>query len=247
MTGFRRKYNFIQNKKCINPNCDNCFPIRIIGDVDSKDYNLPVPTDRRKMACSRDCQKYWQKSISWEKRVGENFAKEFRKKMSNLSSSNNPSTFPGVAEKISKSMKQYLSTNPQARMGGNNGFFGHRHSEETIKNWRESKKGKWAYNQEQKEKQTKNTPKKEKHPNWLGGISNGEYGIEFNREYKQKIKTHYELTCQICNIVTSELDVHHIDYNKNNNLFENLVPLCKSCHGKTNYDREKWQKLLTKK
>ena len=29
-----------------------------------------------------------------------------------------------------------------------------------------------------------NTLRKENHPNWLGGISNGEYGLEFNKELK---------------------------------------------------------------
>jgi len=244
---FDRKYTYIQNKKCINPQCNNHFPIRMIGDKNSEDYNLPVTTDRRKLACSRECHKYWQKSISWEQRVGEEFAAEFRKKMSELSSTNNPSTFPGVAEKISKSLTQYLADNPQARLGENNPFYGKTHSEETKQHLKETKQGKWAYTPEQKEKQTQNTLRKENHPNWLGGISNGEYGLEFNKELKYKIKESHNLTCQLCNTVTAELDIHHIDYNKTNNLLENLIPLCKACHGKTNYNREKWQKLLTKK
>jgi hypothetical protein len=246
MSAFKRKYTYKELKKCANSGCNNQIQIRIIGDKDSEEYGLPVPSDRRKLACSRECHKLWQKSITWEQRVGEDFAAEFRQKMSALSSTNNPSTFPGVAEKISKSLKQYLSENPQSRLGKNNGFFGHKHSEKTIQHWKEIKRGKWAYNQEQREKQLQNTPKKENHPNWLGGISNGEYGLEFNKELKSKIKAVYKSTCQICNIITDELDIHHIDYNKKNNLFENLIPLCKICHGKTNYDRDHWQKILTK-
>lgn len=246
MSTFKRKYTYKELKNCINPSCNNQIQLRIIGDKDSKEYGLPVPSDRRKLACSRECHKLWQKSITWEQRVGKEFAKEFRQKMSKLASANNSSTLPGVAEKISKSMKQYLSENPQARLGENNPFFGHKHSEETIQHWKEIKRGKWAYNQEQKEKQTKNTLKKENHPNWLGGVSNGEYGLEFSKELKYKVKELHNSTCQICNTVSDELDVHHIDYNKTNNLLENLIPLCKSCHGKTNYNREKWQKRLTK-
>lgn len=246
MTTFKRKYTYKELRKCFNSDCNNQIQLRIIGDKNSEDYGLPVPSDRRKLTCSRECHRLWQKSIPWEDRVGKEFAKNFRQKMSVLSSTNNPSTFPGVAEKISKTMKQYLANNPEARRGENNGFFNKKHSEHTIRHWKETKKGKWAYNKEQKEKQLQNTPKKENHPNWLGGISNGEYGLEFNREYKQKIKEHYKLTCQICHAQTSELDIHHIDYDKKNNLFENLVPLCKMCHGKTNYDREKWQEMLTK-
>lgn len=247
MAKFKRKYTYIQDIKCINPQCSISIQIRIIGDPDSEDYGLPVPTDRRKIACCRECHKHWQKSITWEQRVGEEFAVEFKKKMSELSSANNPSTFPGVAEKISKSLKKYLAAHPEVRIGENNGFFGHRHSSKTILHWKESKKGKWTYTQEQKEKQSQNSPKKENHPNWLGGISNGEYGLEFHSKYKNQIKQHYNSTCQVCNTITNTLDIHHIDYDKKNNLFENLVPLCKICHGKTNYNREIWQNLLTKK
>ena len=247
MAKFKRKYTYIQDKKCINPSCDGRISIRIIGDPDSDDYGLPVPSDRRKIACSRECHKYWQKSISWEQRVGDEFATNFREKMRELSSTNNPSTFPGVAEKISRSLKKYLAENPHSRLGENNPFFGRTHSQETIQHWRDTKRGKWAYNLEQKEKQLQNTLKKENHPNWLGGISKGEYGSEFNQEYKQYIKSYYDLTCQWCNAKTEKLDIHHIDYNKKNNLFENLILLCKVCHGKTNYNRELWQKLLTKK
>jgi hypothetical protein len=247
MAKFSKKYTYTQNKKCINPQCKNLFPVRMIGDIDSKDYNLPIPTDRRKLACSRECHKYWQKSISWEERVGTDFATEFRKKMSILSSENNPSTFPGVAEKISNSMKRYLAENPQARLAENNGFYGHKHTDKTIEHWKNTKSGKWAYNTAQKEKQIKNTPKKELHPNWLGGISNGEYGLEFNKILKNKVKDAYNNTCQLCNTETTMLDIHHIDYDKRNNLIENLIPLCKVCHGKTNYNRKIWQNILTKK
>ena len=245
MSSFKRKYTYKELKNCINPNCNNQIQLRIIGDKDSKEYGLPVPSDRRKLACSRECHRLWQTSITWEQRVGEEFATEFRQKMSVLSSTNNPSTFPGVAEKISKSMKQYLSENPEARLGENNPFFGHTHSEETIQHWKEIKRGKWAYNREQKEKQTKNTPRKENHPAWQGGISNGEYGIEFNAELKDSIKIKYNHTCQLCEAVNIDLDIHHIDYNKTNNNETNLIPLCKSCHGKTNFGRDNWQKLLT--
>jgi len=246
MSTFKRKYTYKELRNCFNSNCKNQLLIRFIGDKNSDEFGLPVPTDRKKLACSRECHRIWQKSITWEERVGKEFADNFRHKMSVLSSTNNPSTFPGVAEKISTGMKEYLANNPDARRGENNGFFNRKHSEKTIQHWKETKKGKWAYNQEQKEKQLKNTPKKENHPNWLGGISNGDYGLEFNSKYKKQIKEYYKSTCQMCYTQTSELDIHHIDYNKKNNLFENLVPLCKICHGKSNYDREKWQKLLTK-
>ena len=42
-----------------------------------------------------------------------------------------------------------------------------------------------------------------------------------------------------------KLDVHHIDYNKGQGCSEHewrLIPLCRSCHIKTNHDREKWER-----
>jgi hypothetical protein len=37
-----------------------------------------------------------------------------------------------------------------------------------------------------------------------------------------------------------KLPVHHIDYDKKNNVPLNLISLCKSCHSKTGYNRDNW-------
>ncbi len=240
-----RKYNYTKHIACLNPKCNTLVNIRIIGDQDSANCGLPILKHRKKVFCSIECQKTWQRTIPWEERVGKEFSEDFRKKMSQLSSTNNPSRFPGVAEKISSGVKQYITDNPGIRSGENNGMFGKSHSEKTKQHLSQSKLGKWAYTLEQKNKQIKNTPRKENHPNWHGGISNGEYGLEFNKELKNKIKETYNFECQICNLITDELDIHHIDYNKKHNSINNLIPLCKTCHGKTNFDRETWEKTLT--
>ena len=39
-----------------------------------------------------------------------------------------------------------------------------------------------------------------------------------------------------------KLDVHHIDYNKNNNDSINLITLCQNCHSYANWNRVYWQK-----
>lgn len=230
-------------KKCLI--CNSQILIKLYANPTHPDYNQPVVKSKRKITCSRNCHKQWQLSIAWEDRIGKDRAEEIRKARSESSKTNNPSTFPGVAKKISESMKKYLAENPEARLGENNGFFGKKHTDYTKEKLRITKQGKWSYNKEQKEKQTKNTPRGLNHPNWLGGISNGEYGLEFNQKLKEQIKTNYNHTCQICNSKTVDLDIHHIDYNKSNNLLENLIPLCKHCHGKTNYDRETWKNKLT--
>lgn len=104
----------------------------------------------------------------------------------------------------------------------------------------------------------------EKNGRWQGGLSFEPYGIEFSESLKEQIRERDSHQCQICgakrpqmgniNDIDYEkidsfqtLDVHHIDYNKQNNSPENLVSLCHSCHSKTNTNRNKWKKFLTEK
>jgi hypothetical protein len=50
--------------------------------------------------------------------------------------------------------------------------------------------------------------------------------------------------CQCCGLHQDNsqfvLDVHHIDYDKNNCNEDNLVTLCRVCHPRSNYDRDYW-------
>lgn len=69
----------------------------------------------------------------------------------------------------------------------------------------------------------------------------GNYTNEFNRALKQKIHRLFGYACQMCGEVSTRLHTHHVDYNKENNSVTNLIPLCPSCHGKTNFNREYWK------
>lgn len=83
-------------------------------------------------------------------------------------------------------------------------------------------------------------------PNWKNGISFEEYGIGFNKDLKQLILERDNYTCQNPNCKVKKpkrLDCHHIDYDKQNNIAENLITLCISCHMKTNYNRIFWQEV----
>lgn len=90
---------------------------------------------------------------------------------------------------------------------------------------------------------------RKKNPNWMGGVSFGKYGFEFNKELKEQIRKRDKYKCQICTKKQKKfkLDIHHIDYNKKNNNQNNLISLCKSCHWKTNYKREKWIEYFQQK
>lgn len=84
----------------------------------------------------------------------------------------------------------------------------------------------------------------ENNPFWCGGLSFEPYPPEFNGRLKRKIRERDYYTCAICRL--SGNSVHHIDYDKSNNDPLNLITLCKSCHGVTNYNRPYWQAELSK-
>jgi len=86
--------------------------------------------------------------------------------------------------------------------------------------------------------------KGEKNPNWQGGKSFEEYPEQF-WQMRKAIRERDDYTCQLCGKYPA-FEVHHIDYNKKNNEPENLITLCKSCHIKTNKNREYWKNCLQK-
>jgi len=87
--------------------------------------------------------------------------------------------------------------------------------------------------------------------NWKGGISKLPYPFDFNESLKEKIRNRDNRTCQICGKIEEEnsrkLDVHHIDFNKENLELDNLISLCLSCHMRTNYNREYWIEYFKEK
>ena len=82
------------------------------------------------------------------------------------------------------------------------------------------------------------------HPNWIDGRSYEPYPLGWNKTFKEQIRYRDGYQCQICGMPEVEncrkLDVHHIDYNKNNLDPKNLISLCQSCHSKTNFNRDYW-------
>jgi len=84
--------------------------------------------------------------------------------------------------------------------------------------------------------------------NWQGGIGSLPYPFEFNKGFTEFIRERYDYTCMLCKLTQERvghiLNVHHIDYDKNNLDLDNFVPLCNSCHGATNGNRTYWIKVL---
>jgi len=88
----------------------------------------------------------------------------------------------------------------------------------------------------------------ENSPNWINGRSYEPYPMKFNDKLKELIRERDKCTCQLCSKTQEnngrKLDVHHIDYNKDNCDFINLIALCRCCNAAVNKNREKWTKYF---
>lgn len=77
---------------------------------------------------------------------------------------------------------------------------------------------------------------------WKGGNGYYPYPTGWTNILKESIRNRDNNICQICGKTHIEngrkLDVHHIDYDKDNLNSENLIALCRGCHMKSNGDRE---------
>lgn len=113
--------------------------------------------------------------------------------------------------------------------GEDNPFYGKHHTEETKQKIRFTHLG-------------------ENNPNWIDGRSFEPYSFEFNRQLKELIRRRDGYKCQLCGMPEIEniekLSIHHIDYNKENNLPDNLITLCKSCNTKVNFNRDSWEEYF---
>lgn len=121
---------------------------------------------------------------------------------------------------------------------------GRKFTKEWLKKNSESHKG-IKLSEEHKRKLSE-SHKMEKHWNWLGGKSFEPYNIYWTRILIESIRERDSYACQICGKKQTdrELSIHHIDYNKLNCNTNNLITLCKSCHTKTNYNRNYWIKYF---
>jgi hypothetical protein len=91
----------------------------------------------------------------------------------------------------------------------------------------------------------------ENNPNYIHGKCYEPYPLGWTKTFKEQIRFRDHYKCQICGCHEVEncrrLDVHHIDYNKENLNLHNLISLCQGCHGKTNFNRDYWYKKLKDK
>jgi hypothetical protein len=86
------------------------------------------------------------------------------------------------------------------------------------------------------------------HPQWQGGISYEPYCPLFNETFKQRVRAFFNNTCVSCGKLEADsnehLHVHHVVYNKLTCCDDSpklFVALCRSCHTKTNHNRELYE------
>lgn len=80
----------------------------------------------------------------------------------------------------------------------------------------------------------------ENHYNFKGWKSKQSYGIGWNKFLKDKIRERDNYKCQSCGVpqieCTSKLSVHHINEIKTDLNINNLISLCRSCHGRIHFN-----------
>ena len=150
----------------------------------------------------------------------------------------------GIYKRTQEFIDKYLSHCKRVGLANK----GRKHSEETKRKDREGHLGliephrgkPWS-----KERREARPPKK---PFKLSGK---EYDPNWS-EIRKIIYRRDNWHCKECGIKTTingshKIACHHIDYDINNNNFNNLITLCLSCHCKTNYNREDWTNYFFKK
>lgn len=128
----------------------------------------------------------------------------------------------------------------KTRIGKNNPFYGKHHSKETKTLYRELRVG---------NKNPMFGRKGKLSPVYVHGGCCVEYPLEFNEILKEQIRKRDKCKCKLCGKKQKEhyrkLDVHHIDYDKENCKLNNLIALCDKCNLRVNYNRDYWFAYFT--
>jgi len=80
-----------------------------------------------------------------------------------------------------------------------------------------------------------------------GFVSRRDYK-NFTRYIKNLIRKRDNQVCMLCGIhrekLKHPLDCHHINYDKYLSIEQNLITLCKTCHGKVGFNKKHWVKFF---
>ena len=94
------------------------------------------------------------------------------------------------------------------------------------------------------------------HWNYIDGRSEFPYPFKFSSKLKEQIRKRDNYHCQgeNCSMTQEEhfivygrdLEIHHIDYNKQNCNDNNLITLCRQCNVRANFNRNYWKEYFSK-
>ena len=87
------------------------------------------------------------------------------------------------------------------------------------------------------------------HWSWKGGVAKLGRGAGWTGSSRRHVKARDGYKCAGCGKREQDLifnlSIHHIDFNRYNHKFTNLVSLCRSCHGRVNGCKEESTQLFT--
>lgn len=148
----------------------------------------------------------------------------------------------------------YVKQMTDNNIGKSNHYFGKHHSKEVRQQMSASHTGKgyeeiFGKERASEIKRIKSISMRgERNCNWNGGKSFEPYCEKFDDTFKESIRDKFNRVCFLCQRTEEEngrkLNVHHVNYNKDclcDDTECEFVPLCNSCHIKTNYNREYWE------
>jgi len=95
--------------------------------------------------------------------------------------------------------------------------------------------------------------KGENNANYINGLSNEPYSLDWTEELRESIRKRDNYECQNCGTTEEEqiimigriLTIHHIDYDKKNCKEDNLITTCLWCNTRANYNRDYWYSYFT--
>lgn len=196
-----------------------------------EDYTKPTGP-RKKIIDALKEMPHWNK--------GKIFSEDHLKKLSE--------SHKGIPK--SEETRRKLSEAMKKRIGSKNPCFGTHLSEEHKKKIRDAIKGE---KHPQFGKPISDETKIKMSERHLGGYWYGnvryydgpQYCQKFNNNLKERVRAFFGGLCLECGKPQGKrkLDVHHVWYNKKaccDDTPRSLVPLCNSCHVKTNVNREYW-------
>jgi len=180
---------------------------------------------------------------------GKIFSKEHRKNISDAAKGKIISE--EQRKKISKSLKGRTASK-EHRKNMSDAMKGKKHTKESRDKMSVIRKG--IVFSEEHRKNISKSKSGENNPNWNNGSSFAPYCPKFKDKFKERVREYFNRECFNCGKPEADdgrkLSVHHIRYDKMtccNDTEPLFVPLCKSCHSKTNNNREYWETKLTSK